>query len=124
MCCRAIWIKKAVADSLELNQSPDAIFARENWIRISEDEARSINPYHFDVFMPAGAAGLNDSAFFKCTKVTDSGCGVYEDRPDVCRGYPYTSGKPWREVAKVFVRLPPEYHPECTQWPTIPIKNI
>lgn len=124
MCCRAIWLRKDVADGLETNTHPDAVFVRENWVRISVEEARAINPYYFDVYMQNTRLTLDDSAFFKCTKVTEHGCGVYEDRPAVCRGYPYTSGQPWWALAKHYVSIPPEYHPECTQWPVIPVVNI
>lgn len=128
MCCRAIWLRKDVADGLERNTHPDAVFVRKNWVRISEDEAREINPYYFERYAKRmadlTAYNPDEAAFFKCTKVTEHGCGVYDSRPEVCRGYPYTSGRPWRRVAEHYVKMLPEYHPECTQWPVIPVKNI
>jgi Fe-S-cluster containining protein len=124
MCCRAIWISRDASDRIDSGVGgSDGDFIRKNWLRISPEEAKKINPHFFEKHIPETRLTLEESSFFKCTKVTETGCGVYGERPHVCSGYPLY-GLNAADWVLIYKNRIPEYHPECTQWPVIPIKNI
>lgn len=111
-CCEAIHLPKHVADSLPTNNHPDAIFVLNNWEPISTDEAFKINPYLQETFSDEGA-------YFKCKMLTIDGCSVYDDRPDVCKGYPT-----YNHNIEDFVNKQPDYNPYCNMWPVIKVVNV
>lgn len=88
-CCRVITL-----GSKTLSRYRDL-----NWRRLSPREALERNP-----FLPEGLF-LSDSLDFyfyaTCADLTERGtCGIYDMRPDVCRGYPFYG---MLEVAHTFI---------------------
>lgn len=51
------------------------------WNKVSKRQAIKINPVM--------KSRPSNTMFFTCSHLTESGCGVYEERPRVCSGYPY-----------------------------------
>ena len=93
-CCEAIHLPKSAVLLASvfgfINAGDgDRRFITRYWVRISSDEARYINPYPWDLpgFLEQADAGELD--FFRCTLLRPGeGCGAYDDRPGVCKGYP------------------------------------
>ncbi len=66
----------------------DHQFAAEHWHPLSRDEALRRNPFYVSRLPP-------DVHLYACDKVADDGrCTVYEERPLVCRGYPWYDQPP------------------------------
>ena len=76
-CCKAPTVFHYIQKGLKGNY-PDLI----HWKRISRRRAKKLNPHAVKF-----AKGHGTVSHFRCTKLTDSGCGVYEDRPLVCSKY-------------------------------------
>ena len=76
----------------------DHIFAAEHWRPLTREEATALNPFYTSR-LPA------DAHLYTCDRLgADGRCTVYEERPLVCRGYPWYDGPP-REM--------PLADPEC-----------
>ena len=81
--------------------------------KISKRRAKKINPHLVSIVN-------NNQAYFTCKNLTSSGCGIYEDRPDTCSGFPYY-GKSKDEYLKEYKECDPDYKgknglytPDCT----------
>lgn len=111
MCCKAINLPYSYREITKLGRSGegdnDAKFIVDNWIPISKRRAKKINPY----LVKRNEHNIK-LTFWQCKQLTDSGCGVYDTRPDVCRNYPM-----YTREADYLSQFIPEYHPECTEWP-------
>lgn len=138
-CCQAIILNmpahdvfKAMRKRNEFNSEiPDDLsFVGQNWVSISYRRAKKINPYMVErqrrVAIDAGHKTtklFRKTSYWTCKNLTASGCGVYEDRPSVCRDYPvypvYSA-----DYVKELANRPAEYHPECTEWPRIEAVNV
>jgi Fe-S-cluster containining protein len=117
-CCRAI----AMSSNLSFFRSitlgdDDAGFIGKNWKPLKRRQAKKQNRYAFDEAIRLSET--SERHWFRCSKVTEHGCSVHADRPDVCRSYPLY-GRPPESVSD----RKPEYHPECTEWPLIPVVDI
>jgi len=125
-CCQAIWVSGLSAKFIDGDDiaEGDTLFARENWTRITTEQAEQINPYMVERMRKG--PGLDNSAFYTCKNLTEDGCGVYDSRPVVCSGYPIYHHHPdLYELRVIKHNIHPEYDRRCTEWPlTIPVVNI
>lgn len=66
----------------------DTIFAAEHWHPLTRAEALQRNPF-YTARLPA------DAYLYRCDQLGDDGrCMAYEERPLVCRGYPWYDAPP------------------------------
>ena len=66
----------------------DHIFAAEHWRPLTRAEAMERNPFYTSRLAP-------DAHLYTCDRLGDDGrCLAYEERPLVCRGYPWYGGAP------------------------------
>lgn len=74
----------------------DPIFIYLNWTPISTEDALRINPHiqtWFDAWEKSGQT--RKWHFYKCSKLTeDNKCGVHDERPRVCREFPWYGKQP------------------------------
>ena len=77
----------------------DGVFIAHMIVPVQAEEARTkyINPIQADLH------------FFKCRHLKNGNCSVYEQRPNMCRNFPYGSPCPfkgctWKEAAASTVR--------------------
>lgn len=112
-CCQALGLQvnKPVREWIKYSRSNKNITPIEDThkivsmlIPISKRRAKKINPYIFSIF---------DSrySYFKCKNLTLKGCGIYESRPNMCKGYPYY-GKSKEQFLNL--KLKPDYREDCT----------
>lgn len=138
-CCQAIVLSMPAHDvfkKLRMSRDftgevrGDLSFVGENWVPISRRRAKKINPYMVAmqrrVVIDAGhktSKLIQKVSYWTCNNLTPSGCGVYEDRPSVCRDYPvypvYSA-----DYVKELAGRPADYRPECTEWPRIEAVNV
>lgn len=132
-CCQAINLPMSLYDAQKIFRKrreasseikDDIWFVSNNWTPISRRRAKKINPYLVKRQDKIQAENKNRNlSYWVCNKLTESGCGIYKTRPKVCSGYPiypHLLDGYIREIAK----RPPEYHPECTEWPRIDGENL
>lgn len=98
-CCQAIGINGVAAAEIKKGSDNylEGQWIRDNWEEISTWEALSINPY-------LGSNWDISTQFYKCKNLTDKGCGIYEVRPNICRGYPWYNDS-ITELKKIEVSL-------------------
>jgi Fe-S-cluster containining protein len=66
----------------------DAQFAAEHWHPLTRDDAMARNPFYTSRLPP-------DAHLYGCDRLGDDGkCLVYDERPLVCRGYPWYDQPP------------------------------
>jgi len=66
----------------------DHVFAAEHWRPLTREEAMRVSPFYTMRLAP-------DAHLYSCDKVgADGRCTVYEERPLVCRGYPWYDQPP------------------------------
>lgn len=113
-CCRAITLAYSRRRLLKMPYGGDAKFVLENWKPLSRRRAKKKNQYMIK------STTAKATKYWHCNKVTDTGCSVYDRRPRVCSDYPLY-GKNRDELAMAYSEknIPPEYHPDCTEWPRI-----
>lgn len=117
MCCQAIILQMPYRVLLGTNIGGDKHnIMKTYWKPISKYRAKKINPYLFERFTEEQ---IKEMHFYKCTALTEEGCGVYDNRPMTCSEYPWYQGN---SRDKINTELP-EYHPECTEW-KIPLTDI
>jgi len=76
----------------------DHIFAAEHWHPLTREEAMRLNPFYTSRVRA-------DAHLYTCDRLgADGRCSAYEERPLVCRGYPWYDQPP-REM--------PLADPEC-----------
>lgn len=126
MCCRAITLKP-IPDS---NTGYDAEFVRKHWVKISEAEAREVNPWMFTTGRNLTGEGWE---YYRCLMATDEGCAAYDKRPGVCSEYPRygMDGERWNAFVPTknsrgnMYLYVPDYHARCTEFPVvIPVVNL
>jgi Fe-S-cluster containining protein len=96
-CCRVLTlavspeeIAATAAITRVLGIPSDHVFAAEHWRRLSREEAMERNPYYTSR-LPA------DAYLYTCDRLGDDGrCLAYDERPLVCRGYPWYDETPRR----------------------------
>lgn len=117
-CCRAITLRQTRKQLITKHSGSDFEFALKNFKQLKRRLAKKINPY----VVKRHNAFRKSISFYQCSKVTNSGCSVYESRPRICSAYPLygASEERFTEHCKT---NPPEYHPKCTQW-IIPVKEV
>lgn len=76
-CCKAPTVFRYVYPGRKKSY-PDLIY----WKRISKRRAKKLNPH-----LAKYVQGHGTVSHFRCTKLTDTGCSVYEDRPRICSSY-------------------------------------
>jgi len=89
-CCRVLTLQQSpeeiqatAAVTKVLGIPSDAIFAAEHWHPQSREDAMRRNPYYTSR-LPA------DAYLYWCDRLGDDGsCTAHDDRPLVCRGYPW-----------------------------------
>ena len=116
-CCEAITLpfsRKKLLEGARKFESPDAIFILANWKPMSKRAAKKKNPYLFRRFPKLRSR--KHWSLYSCKALTADGCSKYNERPNVCSGYPFY-GKPPTGGA-------PDYHPNCTEWVMIPSVEI
>jgi Fe-S-cluster containining protein len=104
-CCRALTLEQSpdevratAAIASVLGIPSDTVFAAKHWHALTREEAMRRNPFYVSQLPP-------DAHLYRCDQLGDDGrCLAYEERPLVCRGYPWY-GQPPRAMA-----LP---HPDC-----------
>lgn len=122
-CCRAINLKysrrQLVARESIGQTGYDQRFVLDNWKPMKRRVAKKKNPYQVRNF------DRKELSYWQCKKVSDAGCTVYETRPPVCRDFPLY-GHRYEHAAKVYAEknVPPEYHPQCTEFPRISAVNL
>ncbi len=94
-CCRVLTLDQSpeeiqgiAAITRVLGIPSDHVFAAEHWRPLTRAEAMERNPYYTSR-LPAGAH------LYTCDRLgADGRCLAYEDRPLVCRGYPWYGEAP------------------------------
>lgn len=94
-CCRVLTLDQSpeeiqgiAAITRVLGIPSDHIFAAEHWQPLTRAEAMQRNPYYTSR-LPEGAH------LYMCDRLAADGrCMAYEDRPLVCRGYPWYGEAP------------------------------
>ena len=94
-CCRVLTLEqspeeiRATAALTKLLGIPsDAVFAAEHWRPLTRAEANERNPFYTSL-LPAQAH------LYACDQLGEDGrCMAYEQRPLVCRGYPWYGEQP------------------------------
>lgn len=89
-CCRVLTLEQSpeeiramAAVTSVLGIPSDMVFAAAHWHPLSREEAQRRNP-HYVSRLPATAH------FYACDRIGPDGrCRAYEERPLVCRGYPW-----------------------------------
>jgi Fe-S-cluster containining protein len=104
-CCRVLTLEQSpeelqatAAVTKVLGIPSDAIFAAEHWHLLTREEAARRNPFYVHC-LPA------DAHLYRCDQLGQDGrCTAYDERPLVCRGYP------WYGEAPRLMELP---DPDC-----------
>ncbi len=104
-CCKVLVLEQSPEEVRQmaaltrvLGIPSDHIFAAEHWRPLTREEATALNPFYTSR-LPA------DAHLYTCDRLgADGRCTVYEERPLVCRGYPWYDRTP-REM--------PLADPEC-----------
>lgn len=116
-CCQAIHVQNQGGHlkrimSGEVGPAPgDERFVAKYWRQISPEVAEYINPWPWQDDEFVAAADDERILFFRCTQLTESGCGAYDHRPHVCRAYPEGLS------AEIVVAFPTgEYADGCPPW--------
>ena len=114
-CCRVIAleqspeeIRQMAALTRVLGIPSDHVFAAEHWHPLTREEAMRGNPFYTSR-LPASAH------LYRCDRLgADGRCTAYEERPLVCRGYPWYGGPP---------RDAPLADPECGYAVDLPARS-
>jgi Fe-S-cluster containining protein len=89
-CCRVLTVAQSpeemqaiAAITCVLGIPSDMVFAAKHWHPLSREEALRRNPFYVSR-LPV------EAHFYWCDQLGDDGrCQAYEERPLVCRGYPW-----------------------------------
>ena len=89
-CCRVLTLEQSPAEvqamaavTSVLGIPSDTIFAAKHWHALTREEAMQRNPFYTSR-LPA------DAHLYSCDQLgADGRCMAYEERPLVCRGYPW-----------------------------------
>lgn len=104
-CCRVIMLEQSpeevrnmAALTRVLGIPSDHVFAAEHWRPLTRAEAMERNAFYTSRLAP-------DAHLYTCDRLGDDGrCLAYDERPLVCRGYPWYDQGP---------RAMPLADPEC-----------
>jgi len=94
-CCRVLMLEQSPEEIQRmatltriLGIPSDHVFAAANWRPLTRAEALERNPFYVSRLGP-------DVHFYSCDRLgSDGRCTVYEERPLVCRGYPWYDAPP------------------------------
>ncbi len=94
-CCRVLTLEQSAEEiqgiaaiTRVLGIPSDHVFAAEHWRPLSRDEAMQRNPF-YTMRLP------QDAHLYTCDQLSDEGrCMAYDQRPLVCRGYPWYDQAP------------------------------
>jgi Fe-S-cluster containining protein len=94
-CCRVLTLPQSPEELRDmaalvrvLGIPSDYPFAAEHWRPLARDEAMRLNPFYASRLAPG-------AHLYSCDALGPDGrCTVYEERPLVCRGYPWYDGPP------------------------------
>jgi Fe-S-cluster containining protein len=94
-CCRVIMLEQSPEDVRQmaaltrvLGIPSDHVFAAEHWRPLTREEAMARNPFYTSRLRP-------DVHLYACDRLGPDGrCLAYEERPLVCRGYPWYGEPP------------------------------
>ena len=93
-CCKAIYLPLSFEEIRDIatkdKTNKDAIYISKNWNEITIEEAKKINPYFFKKYEKESIK-IHEKHFFVCNSFNSetNKCGDYENRPHVCRGFPF-----------------------------------
>jgi len=104
-CCKVLFLEQSPEEVRQmaaltrvLGIPSDHIFAAEHWHPLTREEAMRLNPFYTSRVRA-------DAHLYTCDRLgADGRCTAYEERPLVCRGYPWYDEPP-REM--------PLADPEC-----------
>lgn len=91
-CCRAFTLPRSPEELAEgyrawLHQVPGANLVHD--IHLIYPMVRHLRLYHAGEVAPDGKVVDQDRHYYRCVHVAENGdCGIYADRPDMCRSYP------------------------------------
>jgi Fe-S-cluster containining protein len=94
-CCRVLTLEQSPAEVRQmaaltqvLGIPSDHAFAARHWHPLTRAEAMRRNPFYTSRLPP-------DAHLYACDRLGDDGrCTAYEERPLVCRGYPWYGEAP------------------------------
>ena len=94
-CCRVLTLEQSPEEvrnialvTRVLGIPSDHQFAAEHWHPLTREEAMRRNPFYTSRLAP-------DAYLYGCDRLGDDGrCMAYEERPLVCRGYPWYDAAP------------------------------
>lgn len=119
-CCEVIHIPQPKQKGWYSHElTSDTGFIAHNWKQIKCRVAKKKNPWMFKVL----GDDSKNMYYYSCKNLTKNGCGVYNNRPHVCSGYPkYNRSE--LEFAAEQIQRPCSYTPSCTVYYEIPVVNI
>ncbi|HEX7409075.1 MAG TPA: YkgJ family cysteine cluster protein [Candidatus Binatia bacterium] len=94
-CCRVLTLAQSPEEVMAtaaltgvLGIPSDAAFAAKHWHSLTGDEATRRNPFYTSRLSA-------DAHLYRCDQLGEDGrCTAYEERPLVCRGYPWYGQPP------------------------------
>jgi Fe-S-cluster containining protein len=94
-CCRVIMLEQSPEEVRQiatltrvLGIPSDHQFAAEHWRPLTRDEAMQLNAFYTSRLAP-------EAHLYSCDRLgADGRCTAYEERPIVCRGYPWYEQPP------------------------------
>ena len=94
-CCRVIFLEQSPEEVRQmaaltrvLGIPSDHAFVAEHWRPLARDEAMQRNPFYTSRLAP-------EAHLYTCDRLGDDGrCMAYDERPLVCRGYPWYGQAP------------------------------
>lgn len=129
-CCELIMINGTPIEKvykLVKEKGLDPIY-QEMLIPLTREQALHINER---AVYEREASKINEDnpvSFYTCSKLENGRCSIYDKRPKMCSGYPYTWSK-WADHATLskqqYIAKEPRYSETCTYLPgIIPVVNI
>lgn len=120
-CCEVIHLPIKRRDYLENYkghlETSDTGFVRKNFKPMKQRLAKKKNPYLFR----NGNKEVRHMTFWKCINLTVNGCGIYNERTNLCKGYPFYGEHP---VVVQMRSVYADYTPSCTEFYKIPIVMV
>lgn len=97
LCCECLFLPTIIVEKLSKNNHPDAVFVLQHWKRVLYKEGIEKVKW-LTSFL------LDEMVFFECDLYDKKRylCKVYEERPDVCKRYPW-----YGDLPSLLIVLPP-----------------
>jgi Fe-S-cluster containining protein len=94
MCCRGIallFTKKDIKERWQDTVNRDFVLA--HWHRISKAQALKNNP-HLASIMDEYERDTRTIYWYTCDMLVENRCLIHQERPNICRGYPWYGKNP------------------------------